>query len=158
MTFTIRSATSYQDYEVAAQLFREYATELDEDLSYQSFDQELANLPGEYIAPLGGILLTESESGTAIGCVALKCLSAEENICEIKRMYVRPTGRGMKLGYALLQEILKLAGKFQYQQVKLDTLPHLEAALILYRQNGFVEIDAYYDTPVAETVFMGRQL
>jgi hypothetical protein len=40
----------------------------------------------------------------------------------------------------------------------IDILPSMEAAIIVYKQFGFVETDAYYDTPIVETIFLVRSL
>ena len=45
-----------------------------------------------------------------------------------------------------------------YREVRLDTLPDMARAIALYRQAGFAPIEAYYDTPVAGTRFLGRSL
>ena len=99
------------------ELFLEYASSLGFSLCFQGFDQELAGLPGDYSPPRGRLLLAES-NGKAAGCVALHAL--EPHICEMKRLYVRPEFRGMKLGLALVNAILTEARKIGYQKIRLD--------------------------------------
>jgi hypothetical protein len=54
------------------------------DLEFQGFSRELAELPGDYKAPSGCILLAEADAGYA-GCVALRPL--QDDICEMKRLF-----------------------------------------------------------------------
>src|SRR5579859_775211 len=82
----------------ARELFLEYAQSLGFSLCFQNFDKELATLPGDYAPPGGRLLLAEYEDQLA-GCVALHKL--EDNICEMKRLYLRPQFRGQGLGSVL---------------------------------------------------------
>jgi ribosomal protein S18 acetylase RimI-like enzyme len=137
-----------------AELFAAYAASLSMDLAYQGFAAELASLPGRYAPPAGEILLARG-AAAAIGCVALRPL-AEPGVAAMKRLYVRPEGRGLGLGAELIAEILRTAGRIGYREVRLDTLPDMAAAIALYEGAGFVRTAPYYDTPVAGTVFLAR--
>lgn len=74
------------------ELFEEYASTLGVDLCFQDFAGELSTLPGAY-APPGGRLLVAFWDGQLAGCVALRRI--EEEICEMKRLFVRPQFRGL---------------------------------------------------------------
>ena len=76
----------------------------------------------------------------------------------MKRLYVIPEGRGLGLGRALVTAIIKEAERIGYKTMQLDTLSTMTEAIRLYRRQGFVDIEPYYDTPIAGTVFMQRQL
>lgn len=155
--FRIRPARAPADLATAAALFEEYAAGLGVDLGYQGFPAELAGLPGAYAPPAGELLLAEGESGEALGCVALRPLEGRR-VCEMKRLYVRPAGRRLGLGQALVAEIMAKAAAVGYAEMKLDTLPSMGAATALYRKLGFAEIAPYYVSPIAGTLYLSRAL
>ena len=140
------------------QLFTAYAQSLNIDLTFQDFAAELASFPGKYAPPSGCILLARSPSGgEPLGCVALRPLQTT-SYCEMKRLYVTPEGRGLGLGKALVGAIIGEAVRIGYRTMRLDTLSTMVEAIGLYRQAGFVDVEAYYDTPIGGTVFMERDL
>lgn len=142
-------ATSAQDMAIAAQLFREYADSLGLDLAFQNFDDELAQLPGDYAAPRGALLLAYVD-GALAGCCALRPLDNADipNAAEMKRLYVRRAFRGFGLGRQLAETILDAARQAGYASVLLDTLDDMEAARNLYADLGFQSIEPYYHNPI----------
>ena len=134
------------------ELFLEYAQSLNFSLCFQSFDQELAALPGDYAPPSGRLLLAEC-NGRQAGCVALHRLDA--GICEMKRLYVRPEFRGHKIGRRLAEAAIAEARAAAYQRMRLDTVaPVMREAVQLYRELGFYEIPAYRPNPMPGTLYM----
>jgi ribosomal protein S18 acetylase RimI-like enzyme len=154
---TIMPARSPEDIAAVARLFQAYAASLSVDLAYQDFAAELAGLPGSYAPPSGRLLLARDAAGQALGCVALRPLDPP-SVCEMKRLYVAPAGRGMGLGRALVVAVLAAGRACGYREMRLDTLPDMSAAIALYREMGFAPVPAYYATPVAGTLFLGRLL
>lgn len=146
----IKTATSAPDIASTAQLFREYADSLALDLSFQNFEQELANLPGDYAAPRGTLLLAYVGEVLA-GCCALRPLDTVDtpNAAEMKRLYVRPAFRGMGIGRQLTEATLDAAHQAGYSSVLLDTLDDMEAARSLYTDLGFSSTEPYYHNPIA---------
>jgi len=140
-------------------LFREYAETLNVDLCFQGFDAELASLPGAYAEP-GGCLFLALVDGVPAGCCALRSLSDVDhaNACEIKRLYVRPAFRGLRLGRQLADAIMERARDLGYDCVLLDTLDEMETARALYHDLGFVEIPPYYHNPISGAHYLKARL
>ena len=137
-------------------LFREYEAWLGVDLCFQSFEKELKNLPGKYAKPSGRLFLASSNKKVA-GCIALRKLG--DTTCEIKRLFVRPDFRGLRLGQMLIEKALAEAKAIGYLRVRLDTLPDkMPKAVELYQFYGFREIPPYYENPHKETLFMELDL
>lgn len=147
----------------AAVMFREYASTLGFSLAYQGFEAELAGLPGRYASPRGRILLAEM-GGEVIGCVALREIGRIESdspgavVCEMKRMYVRPAGRGRGVGRLLAVRLIEEARAIGYTVMKLDSDAGFDAAIGLYRSLGFVDVPCYNDDVHPDTVWMGKVL
>jgi ribosomal protein S18 acetylase RimI-like enzyme len=146
------------DHEAIKALFVEYAESLGFSLAYQGFDTELAELTGKYAPPTGALLLARA-GGAAAGTVALRQLAPE--ICEMKRLYVRPAYRGLRneeglsIGRALAFGVVAEARALGYRRLRLDTIAgKMDAAASLYRSMGFVDIPPYYPSPVPNTAYM----
>lgn len=131
-------------------IFQEYAATLSVNLSFQGFEQELVDLPGEYANPRGALLLAW-KGGVLAGCCALRPLDSSDyaNAAEMKRLFVRPAYRGLGLGRLLTEAILDAARAAGFSCVLLDTLDDMESARALYEDLGFVEIPPYYHNPIA---------
>ncbi|MEJ1970653.1 MAG: GNAT family N-acetyltransferase [Rhizomicrobium sp.] len=144
------------DMDMAAALFREYAAGIGIDLSFQGFEDELESLPGGYAPPRGVLLLAEN-AGEAMGCVAVRPLHGTA-FCEMKRLYVRAAARGTGAGRMLAMAAIAEGKRMGYDAMRLDTLSTMAAARSLYRGLGFRDIPAYYETPIADTVFLHKDL
>ena len=133
------------------ELFEEYAGWLDIDLCFQDFERELASLPGVFAPPEGRLLLAIL-GGTAAACVALRKWSLD--ICEMKRLYVRPAFRGQGVGEGLAMMIVGEARMIGYKRMRLDTIPSMTTAIALYESLGFREIEPYRHNPIEGAKFM----
>jgi len=156
-TFRLARARQPREIAAAATLFREYAAWLGVDLTFQGFEAELRDLPGKYAPPTGELLLAHSPTGEALGCVAVRPLDGAA-VCEMKRLYVRLAARGLGMGRALVDAIIRSAEELGYVEMRLDTLPTMAEALTLYQRFGFVEIPPYYHNPVSGTRYLARSL
>lgn len=132
-------------------LFRDYQAELDIDLCFQGFEQELAALPGVYAEPAGSLYLAIHE-GIVVGCGALKPIG--EGVCELKRIYVLPGARGKGYGRDISVRLLDDAQAKGYKMAKLDTLSKLKPAIALYESLGFTHCAAYVFNPEPDVVYM----
>ena len=154
--FSLSQAETPTQVARARELFLEYAQSLGFSLCFQNFDTELATLPGDYAPPEGRLLLAEYE-GQLAGCVALHKL--EDNICEMKRLYLRPQFRGKRLGRVLADRIIAEARQIGYRRMRLDTVePVMKDAVAMYRRIGFREISPYRANPNPGTLYMELQL
>lgn len=146
---SLLEAPSPQKLTEVRSLFSEYAQSLGVDLCFQSFEAELANLPGDYGAPRGALLLAEM-NGEPAGCCGLRPLDSVDypNACEMKRLFVRPSFRGMGMGRRLTESALEIAAMLGYDCILLDTLDDMESARALYAELGFEEVPPYYYNPI----------
>jgi putative acetyltransferase len=145
-----------EEMDIVKKLFVEYADALNENLCFQSFDEELENPLKKYGGPKGCLLLAYWNSEPS-GCIALQPL-LHEGVCEMKRLYVRPKFRGQGIGEELIKILLKEAAKKGYKKMVLDTLERLQSAIRLYTKYGFVNTSAYYENPLDNVVYMEKDL
>lgn len=155
VNFEIIKAKCIADFTVAGRLFREYAQSIGIDLSFQHFEEELQSLEQQYAVPAGALLLVRS-GGIYGGCAGIRAWN--ENTCELKRMYLRPEFRSKGIGKGLLLAACDTARTLGYRTMRLDSLPHMTAAIRLYRSFGFEDILPYRPNPVEGAVFLEKQL
>ena len=154
-TLQIIPVESREHLDAIRQLFTEYSHSLDIDLCFQGFTQELAELPGRYAVPEGRLFLM-LEGATIAGCVALRKIG--DGTCEMKRLYLRPGFRRRGAGRLLATAIIDAAREIGYHRMRLDTLPSMHEAIVLYRSLGFRQIEPYYNNPSTGTIFMELEL
>ena len=142
-------------WETARTLVREYAASLGVSLDFQNFDEELRHFEKEY-APPGGVFLLARNEGEFVGCGALRRFSVAD--CEMKRLYVRPSGRDLGLGRKIAVALICEAKSLGYKRMLLDTLPTMRSAQALYKSLGFVSTEPYRFNPIAGTSFLKLEL
>jgi len=158
---SILPATTPEHFDIARALFREYQASIDTDLCFQSFEQELTGLPGRYAPPRGTLLISwmQSPDGTQtpVGVIAMRPLA--DDICEMKRLYVRPVARGHNLGRRLIGQLITAARAAGYRKMRLDTLTDkMSHAISIYREFGFYDIPPYFDSPLPNELFLELNL
>ena len=151
----IIQAQSESELTSIRQLFKEYTDSLGFDLSFQNFEQEFAELPGKYAPPQGRLLLAMGNDKN-VGCVGLR--KFEENISEMKRLYIKLEFRGNGFGRTLAQKVIDEARIIGYKYMRLDTVPWMKEAISLYRSMGFIEIPAYRFNPIKGTLYFELKL
>jgi GNAT superfamily N-acetyltransferase len=114
----------------------------------------------KFLPPYGSLKLAfVNDIACGIGC--LKAIN--NDIGEIKRMYVNRTYRNIGAGHGILDALLKDAKTKGYKKVRLDSPKFMEAAHALYRKMGFNEIDVYPEVEIPEDfrqylIFMEKEI
>lgn len=151
MSVTISLAQDPASLDHIRRLFREYADWLGADICFTTLDRELAELPGEYAPPDGRLFLASTQDQGIVGCIALRRL--DNTTGELKRLYVRPNGRGHGMGRKLTETVITQARLIGYHSIRLDTLPTLREAIHLYESFGFRQIEPPHDAPFVGEVY-----
>jgi carbonic anhydrase len=151
---TIRRATTPDDITAVRHVFLDYLRFIEDylgqSLDFQGTEKEFADFPHTYDA----LWLAEANK-QVVGAVGLKPFDAGR--AELKRLYVRPTGRGLALGNALCRACIEGAKAAGYHTLLLDTDKGLTHANAIYERLGFIDIDRYYDNPM-DSRFMALRL
>lgn len=127
---------------------------------FGSLEKEAARLPQSYIEQGGGCLLAWLEL-EPVGFVAWRQVApaVAADAWELKRLWVRPPGRGSGLGRVLTQTVLDRAVAAGRKAVYLDTVPAaMGTAHRLYQQMGFVTCEPYNDNPIEGIAFLVKRL
>ena len=154
--FTIVEAKGKEHFEIAKKFFAEYLDELDVDLSFQGFKEELNNLKQYYTAPKGFIIFLKNNEGEFIACSGVRFLNKEK--CEFKRMYVLPDYRKQGIGQFILQKCIERARELNFEKIQLDTLGRLTESIKYYREIGFYEIPPFRFNPYDDAMYFEFKL
>lgn len=155
MSVVIRRADSDPDYAAAGELVAEYLATHPVTIDFQPVQQDVDRPADAYGPPAGAALLAELD-GEIVGFVGVRRLAG--GVAELKRMYVRPAGRGRGIGRALAVAAIDAARELGYRALRLDTVPQLVAAQSLYESLGFVDIPPYTHNPVPGARFLELSL
>jgi hypothetical protein len=157
---TIRPATGEDDIANVRSLMQSYGQYLENNpggaanICLEGYARELEVLPAGYILLL--LLLVDGVPG---GCVALRQIDREELACEMKRLWVDSSFRGLKLGRLLVEAAIAWAQQEGFEAMYLDTVPAaMPEANRLYEAMGFVSVERYNKNPLADIAFFRRDL
>ncbi len=142
--------------EEVKELIIEYTKRLGRDLSFQSIDDELKDPLKKYSNKEGRLLVATDDNNKVMGMVAFHKYS--DTVCEMKRLFVKPEYRGMKIGERLIDAIINSAKEAGYKEMVLDTIRPLKSAIYLYKKHGFIECEPYYDNPMDDVIYMKKEL
>lgn len=151
----IREAQFPSDQKAVVAIIREYATWLDIDMSFQNFNEEMAQIDSKYSLP-SGLLWVVQNGEDLVGCTGFRHL--DNSTAEVKRLYVQPAFRGQQLGDTLLAIVIDATRQLGYQRLVLDTVPQTTASHGLYQRFGFKPIAPYYTDPTLATAFFELRL
>lgn len=156
----IRAAQGEQDIAAVRRLMLAYGKFLSNNPSgapsicLTGYEEELASLPNGYAT----ILLAEVD-GSSAGCVGLREIDRSERACEMKRLWVDGSFRGLQLGRILVEHALAWATDQGFAAMYLDTVPAaMPEANRLYTSLGFVPVERYNTNPVADIQFLRKPL
>lgn len=137
--------------EAARYCLGEYYAELARRFE-NGFDVSLSRDPDakDMIRPRGAFLIAVSD-GLPVGCVGLKGSGGE--IAEVKRLWVAPSARGLRLAKRLMAATEAAARELKIKVLRLDTNRALPEAIALYRNSGWTEIDRFNDDPYPDHFF-----
>ena len=155
--YSIRLAESPDDYRAFTDLAREYLDSLGFEVDFQDVDREMAEAQNRYgESGRGAALLVVDRAGAVVGIAALRDLGG--GACELKRMYIKPSHRGIGLGRSLCEAAICVAQRLGYQAMRLDTMQRMTAATRLYESLGFRRIQPYTVNPLPDAQFYEREL
>lgn len=127
---------SREDFQKCKDIVLEYLKTLGVDLTYMNLPDEFATMEEKYSGNQG-VLILALDGDEAIGCVGVRKI--EPGIAELKRLYVRDSHRGIKVGITLLEKALTHARSLGYNKIRLDVIPTLHKAKELYHSLGFLK-------------------
>lgn len=136
-------------------LIVEYMKWLNADVCFQNIEDELNNFPENYKNPDGDFLIAK-ENNTVIGCVGIQKI--DENIGEMKRLFVTKKYQGKGIGKRLVENIIEEAKKMRCRIIRLDTLKIMEKALGIYYKIGFYEIKPDYNNPYDDVLHLEMKI
>jgi ribosomal protein S18 acetylase RimI-like enzyme len=140
----IITCTTDYDFSIAKKLTKDYMEWLGFDLCFQNIDKEFATFDKMYNQPIGCFIYAKYK-GDLAGGVGIRFL--EDEVCEMKRLYVYTDYQGLNIGLKLCEEIMSIAKTMAYKKMRLDTIAKLKKAIKLYEYLGFYEIDEYCENP-----------
>jgi len=156
MAIEISVAQTAEQFKNVRQLVEEYTSWLGIDLQFQGYQAEVDNLRIKY-APPEGAMFVAMDGLQPAGCCGFARFGFD-GACELKRLYVRPSARGLGLASDLVRRVIDKAELSGYRLILLDTLPWMTAAVTLYEKFGFTETAPYYENPLPDAVFYEKKL
>jgi GNAT superfamily N-acetyltransferase len=156
----VREAVGDEDLALVRSLMESYGAFLSgspsgsANMCLSGFREELDALRGKYSA-----VLLATVDGVAAGCVALRRLPQIEGACEMKRLWVEPDFRGMRLGRRLVEEAIQWARREGMKAMHLDTIAAaMPEANRLYAAMGFVRVEPYHGDCTTDVEFFRLDL
>jgi putative acetyltransferase len=104
-------------------------------------DTEVGAMSAAY-AGRRAIYFVVERDGQVVGGGGIGALAgAEDDVCELRKMYFLPSARGIGAGSALLSRCIDEARARGYRRVYLETLSGMTAAQRLYERFGFARLE-----------------
>jgi putative acetyltransferase len=103
-------------------------------------DSEVDDIYTYYNQPRCAYFVCEQDGKIIGGGGVAPLLGGDPNICELKKMYFLPEGRGKGLGQQVLSKCLDAARQIGFHVCYLETFNTMKNAMQLYEKNGFQKI------------------
>lgn len=144
------------DHPDAKEILHAYLVELTERyLGREVTDEDMAYTyevtPNETLLPPRGGFFVAREGEHLMGCIGYRMMS--DSVCEVKRMFVAPAGRGRGWGGRLLAAAEEAARARGATVMRMDTRSDLVEARGLYAKHGYTEVEPYNDDPYSNHWF-----
>ena len=120
--------------------FQKLVADLDKDLAIRDGEDHPFYDQFNKIASIKYVVVAY-ENNIAVGCGAIK--EYEENVMEIKRMFVPPEKRGKGIASIILKELENWAKELGYKKCILETGEKQPEAISLYKKNNYRVIKNY---------------
>lgn len=120
--------------------FQKLVVELDKDLAIRDGEDHAFFAQFNKIAAIKNVVVAY-EDDDAVGCGAIK--EYEENVMEVKRMFVPLEKRGKGIASIVLGELENWAKELGYQKCILETGKKQPEAIRLYQKNNYTPIKNY---------------
>ncbi|OEF06716.1 GNAT family N-acetyltransferase [Vibrio genomosp. F10] len=157
---TIRKIQPEDDAEVSeiiAKVGQEYGAVGE---GYGPGDAEVANMSAYYKEDKHSQYLVACVDDTIVGGGGVAPFGDSKTTCELKKLFLLPSGRGLGVGKKLTLECLQFAKSLGYTHCYLDTLSNMTQAISLYEKLGFKHLDAPLDGTIHSKcdVWMTKEL
>ena len=103
-------------------------------------DPDVRDMAGAYAGPRSAYFVVEAGGGLVGGGGLGPLAGGESQVCELRKMYLRPEARGRGLGRAMLTRCLDVARQLGYRRMYLETRQTMHDARRLYERNGFAPV------------------
>lgn len=123
-----------EDRALVERLFRDYLAWAGVGPGDEDVGRELARLPGRYGPPYGCVLIAHA-GPDPVGVAAYQ--RRRSRVCELKRMFVRPAFRGLRIAEALLAGLIETAAEAGYRSMVVELGGDMAVARELYDKAGF---------------------
>jgi putative acetyltransferase len=100
-------------------------------------DADIKDIEQSYFKGGGTFYVLEEKDGSIIGAYGLYPINNQ--MCELRKMYLHSSYRGKGLGRLLLEDALSKARQIGFKKMTLETASVLKEAISLYKSYGFIE-------------------
>jgi putative acetyltransferase len=148
--YTLRVANN-QDISAIKELVFKVLLEFGLHPDPSSTDADLNDIDANYLNHGGMFYVIENADGQIVGTGGIALSSTK--VCELRKMYLVPSVRGVGLGKKMLHLLLAEAKKLGFQQVTLETASVLKHAIILYKAAGFLPYQPDHLSPRCDQAY-----